>query len=394
MTAPRKLGLALVGVGGAVGSTVAAGLALLRRGAVDTTGLPLAEFGAGAFGLADYDALVVAGWDVFSANLTDAARHHRVLDAQQLALVEAELASLQPWPGIADAAFVHNLDGAHRITAAGRRAQVDTLRADLRRFKTDHGLDAVVVINTASTEKPSDPGAGVFADVAAFEAGLDRDDAQIGPAALYAYAALSEGMAYGNFTPSSAVDLPALSALARAKGLPVAGRDGKTGQTFLKTVIAPALRARALHVDGWYSTNILGNRDGEVLDDPDSLRAKLGTKGDVLDSVLGYRVADHKVRIDYYRPRGDEKEAWDNIDVSGFLGYRMQIKVNFLARDSILAAPLVIELARCLDLAQRRGQAGPIEALGTFFKAPMALNGEPQHAFGAQQLRFLDWLRG
>ena len=210
---------------------------------------------------------------------------------------------------------------------------------------------------------------------------------------LYAYAAIEAGVPYGNFTPSVAADVPALAELARRRGVPVAGKDGKTGQTLLKTVLAPALRARALHVDGWFSTNILGNRDGLALDDPDSLRSKLDTKGSVLDSILGYRVEDHIVDIRYYRPRGDDKEAWDNIDVIGFLGHRMQIKVNFLCKDCILAAPLVIEIARLLDLAQQRGEGGAQEQLSLFFKAPMTANGRaPEHAFHLQERMLADWL--
>jgi myo-inositol-1-phosphate synthase len=173
---------------------------------------------------------------------------------------------------------------------------------------------------------------------------------------LYAYAAIAEGVPYGNFTPSLAADVPALKELAARRNVPVAGKDGKTGQTMLKTVLAPALRSRALYVEGWFSTNILGNRDGLALKDPDSLKSKLDTKGTVLDSILGYEVEDHVVDINYYRPRGDSKEAWDNLDVVGFLGQKMQIKVNFLCKDSVLAAPLVIEIARVLDLAQQRGE--------------------------------------
>jgi myo-inositol-1-phosphate synthase len=210
---------------------------------------------------------------------------------------------------------------------------------------------------------------------------------------LYAYAALASGVPYANFTPSVAADVPALMELARARNVPVAGKDGKTGQTMMKTVLAPALRSRALHVDGWFSTNILGNRDGLALDDPDSLKSKLNTKSTVLDSILGYAVEDHIVDIRYYRPRGDDKEAWDNIDVTGFLGQRMQIKVNFLCKDSILAAPLAIEIARVLDLAKVRGDGGVQEQLSLFFKAPMVRNGHgPEHAFHVQERMLLDWL--
>jgi len=210
---------------------------------------------------------------------------------------------------------------------------------------------------------------------------------------LYAYAAIAAGIPYANFTPSTAVDVPALLALAAQRGVPVAGKDGKTGQTTLNTVLAPAFRDRALKVEGWYSTNILGNRDGQALADPGSLASKQETKGSVLDAVLGYPVADHLVRIDYYRPRGDAKEAWDNIDLKGFLGQRMQVKVDFLCRDSILAAPLVVEIARVLDVAARRGHGGPLEELGAFFKAPLTRDGAaPEHALHRQHDRLVAWL--
>jgi myo-inositol-1-phosphate synthase len=211
---------------------------------------------------------------------------------------------------------------------------------------------------------------------------------------LYAYAAISERVPYGNFTPSVAADIPALIEFAEKKGVPIAGNDGKTGQTFIKTVLAPALKTRALKVEGWYSTNILGNRDGLALSNEDSLRSKVKTKGSVLDDILGYKVEDHIVDIRYYRPRGDNKEAWDNIDISGFLGQTMQIKVNFLCKDSILAAPLAIEIARCLDLAKRRGDKGVLEELGIFFKFPMTKtkNEKAENALVKQEEILLNWL--
>ncbi len=226
-----------------------------------------------------------------------------------------------------------------------------------------------------------------------FERGLDASDPAISPAMLYAYSAIAEGVPYGNFTPSLAADIPALVRMATERNVPIAGKDGKTGQTFLKTVLAPAFRSRSLYVEGWFSTNILGNRDGLALDNPDSLKSKLNTKGSVLDDILGYPVEDHVVDIRYYKPRGDNKEAWDNIDLVGFLGQKMQIKVNFLCRDSILAAPLVIEIARVLDLARQRGKGGIQEQLGLFFKAPMTPAGKrEEHSFPVQERVLLDWL--
>jgi myo-inositol-1-phosphate synthase len=209
---------------------------------------------------------------------------------------------------------------------------------------------------------------------------------------LYAYAAIAEGVPYGNFTPSVAADIPALIEFAEKQGVPIAGKDGKTGQTFLKTVLAPALKSRALHVDGWYSTNILGNRDGLALSNEDSLASKVKTKSSVLDDILGYEVEDHIVDIRYYRPRGDDKEAWDNIDIHGFLGQRMQIKVNFLCKDSILAAPLAIEIARCLDVARQRGESGVQEQISTFFKLPMTRSLRPEQAFHRQENALIRWL--
>ena len=229
--------------------------------------------------------------------------------------------------------------------------------------------------------------------IEAFEAGLDAGDPDIGPSMLYAYAAIREGCAFGNFTPNMAADVPALLALAVSEGVPVAGKDGKTGQTMVKTVLAPGFRARALRVRGWFSTNILGNRDGEALHEPESLKSKLATKAEALDSILGYPVEDHVVSINYYRPRGDEKEAWDTIDLVGFLGRPMQLKLNFLCRDSILAAPLVLEIARCLALASRTGEAGVQEQLSTFFKAPMSAEGDvPEHALMRQEQALHEWL--
>ena len=390
----RRLGVAIVGVGGAVATTAAAGVELLRAGLVGTEGLPLAGLPAEQVGeLVDYTSLVIRGWDLHPQDLAEAAREHEVLTATQLAAVGEALGHVRPWQAAGSTAFCRNIDDGARL-AGGHRAVVERIRADLRAFREGSEVDAVVVVNLASTERRVDLGHASFASIEAFEAALGRDAPEVGPAMLYAYAALLEGAPYANFTPSVAADLPALIALAEARGVPVCGKDGKTGQTMIKTVLAPAFRARALRVDGWYSTNILGNRDGLALDDPESLAAKRATKGAALDSLLGYHVADHLVDIRYYRPRGDEKEAWDNIDVTGFLGQRMQIKVNFLCRDSILAAPLVLELARLLDLAMRRGQGGVQHQLGSFFKSPMTSSPEqtPEHALHAQQTALLHWL--
>jgi len=386
----RTLGVAIVGIGGAVSTTAIAGIELLKLGANRLDGLPLGDIVVP--GMASYRDLVFGGWDLSGDNLAQAAATHRVLTHEQMDDVRPALAATRPWPAVGSGNFCREISGANMRGFDGHRAAIAAITEDLHRFRTSAAVDGLVMINLASTESwPEDTSPYASAD--AFERALDDDHPAIGPAMLYAYAAIKAGVPYGNFTPSLAADIPALQELASRHNVPVAGKDGKTGQTMIKTVLAPALRSRALHVDGWFSTNILGNRDGQALQDPDSLRSKLNTKGNVLDSILGYPVEDHIVDIRYYRPRGDDKEAWDNIDVSGFLGQRMQIKVNFLCKDSILAAPLVLEIARVLDLAQQRGDGGVQEQLGLFFKAPMVANGTPpEHAFHMQERRLMEWL--
>ncbi len=383
--AGRVLGIAVVGVGGAVGTTMAAGVELLKKGLIGKEGLPLAE----ADGLADYTDIVFAGWDLFPDDLAKAAANHEVLTYKQHIAIENELTQIKPWPAIGDERFLSLIDGENKI-AGGHREAIDTLRKNLAEFKSR--CDSVVVINLASTEKLASEGNEAFDSLEAFEKGLDENSSAISPAMLYAYAAIAEGVPYGNFTPSLSADIPALIEFAEKQNVPLAGKDGKTGQTFIKTVLAPALKSRALHVDGWYSTNILGNRDGLALSNEDSLASKVKTKQSVLDDILGYRVDDHIVDIRYYRPRGDNKEAWDNIDIRGFLGQTMQIKVNFLCKDSILAAPLAIEIARCLDLAQQRGEGGIQEQLSVFFKLPMSKADKPEHAFHLQEEMLRQWL--
>jgi myo-inositol-1-phosphate synthase len=386
-----RVGVAFVGMGGAVATTAIAGIEMLKSGSNRLDGLPLA--GVSVPGLADYRDLVFGGWDLMDDDLATAAEKHGVLGRDELKDGAAGLRDIRPWRAVGSDKFCRNIDGRNKVNAGSHREAVDLIAENLRRFQRESGADQLVVINLASTERWPDLTAKALRDMEAFERGLDDSDEAIGPAMLYAYAAIANGIPYANFTPSVAADVPALIELAKARNVPIAGKDGKTGQTFMKTVIAPALKARSLHVDGWFSTNILGNRDGLALDDPDSLKSKLNTKGSVLDSILGYPVEDHIVDIRYYRPRGDDKEAWDNIDVTGFLGQRMQIKVNFLCKDSILAAPLAIEIARVLGLAQKRGSGGVQEQLSVFFKAPMVANGHaPEHAFHIQNRMLFDWL--
>ena len=382
----RKLGIAVVGIGGAVGTTMAAGIELIRQGVVGKEGLPLAEIPE----LADYTDIVFAGWDLFGEHLAKAAEEHDVLTHKQFVAAEPALQNIKPWPAVGDPKFLSNIQGENTLGSSSHRDIIEKLRANLREFITQ--CESVVVINLASTEKLTVEGNEIFNSLAGFEKALDEDSPDISPAMLYAYAALTKGIPYGNFTPSVAAEIPALIELAELRKVPVAGKDGKTGQTFIKTVLAPALKSRALKVEGWYSTNILGNRDGLALSNEDSLASKVKTKSSVLEDILGYEVEDHLVDIRYYRPRGDNKEAWDNIDIAGFLGQPMQIKVNFLCKDSILAAPLAIEIARCLDLAKKRGESGIQEQLSVFFKMPMSKSGSPEQAFHKQEGMLLEWL--
>ena len=381
--------MAIVGLGGAVATTAVAGSLLIRRGEQSKVGLPLAEFED--LDLTAYENIHFNGWDIFQDNLYEAAKNHAVLNSEQLAAIKDDLEAITPWPALANQKFCAGVtDG--KTSDQTLHEQMAAISQNLDEFA--EAIDGpVVVINLASTEHAVDTENEVFQSIEGFEQGLDTNSELISPAMLYAYVAIKKGLPYGNFTPSMAVDIPALIELAKRENVPVAGKDGKTGQTFVKTVLAPALRARALNVDGWFSTNILGNRDGQALDKPESLKSKINTKGSVLDSCLNYPVENHIVHIHYYKPKGDNKEAWDNIDVSGFLGHKMEIKVNFLCKDSILAAPLVIEIARCLDLARRRGEGGPVEELGAFFKAPLTHDGrEPEHRFPEQQTALLEWL--
>ncbi len=385
----RELGVAIIGLGGAVATTTVAGTLLIRKGFQSTAGLPLAEYSD--FDLIDYDRIVYAGWDLYQDNLYAAAIKHRVLDETQLGKIKSELTEITPWPAIANKAFCSGVV-SEQDTTGTLLEQLDSIRFQLRAF-IEQIRGEVVVINCASTEHAVDPNLPEYQTLEAFERAVRADSPHISPAMLYAYGCLEVGVPYANFTPSLAVDIPALLELARRRGVPVAGKDGKTGQTYLKTVLAPAFRDRALHVDGWYSTNILGNRDGEALEEPKSRQSKINTKGSVLDACLGYHVENHQIHIHYYKPRGDDKEAWDNIDISGFLGHPMQIKVNFLCKDSILAAPLVIEIARCLELAKRTARGGVVEALSVFFKGPTTQEGtEPEHRFHVQQATLLRWL--
>jgi myo-inositol-1-phosphate synthase len=393
---PERLGVMIVGLGGAVATTAVAGIELLKQGKIGTEGLTLAQAPENLIRhLIRYENLVFGGWDLSGEDLASAAAAHDVLTLQQFQTARSALEQIKPLPAVGNLEYCANVTGKNCVSAESHREAIAILRGHIRDFKKENQCDSVVMINLASTEKFVDKSSPVFASLERFEQALDSDAPEIAPAMLYAYAAIDEGAAYANFTPSVAGDIPALVEFAKKNKVPLAGKDGKTGQTMIKTVLAPAFKTRALKVEGWYSTNILGNRDGLALSNPESLKSKVTTKGSVLDDILGYRVEDHIVDIRYYKPRGDNKEAWDNIDVTGFLGQPMQIKINFLCKDSILAAPLVIEIARVLELAKRRGNGGVQEQLSVFFKLPQVENEtvqHPEHALHKQEQMLFEWL--
>jgi myo-inositol-1-phosphate synthase len=369
-----RLGVCFVGAGGAVASTVIAGVALMKRGLAPRIGMVTETELQRTLSCAPLDSMVFGGWDLRDANIYEAALREEIVPESLLKKVELELRAIKPWPGVVSPRFLKSADGTNVVTASSHKEELEILSRNVKDFKASNKLDRVIIVNLASTERHAEV-SDVHRTVAAFEAGLQRNDERISPAMKYLYMACKLGCPHVNFTPSLS-KIPALETLAESSGIPIAGEDGKTGQTLLKTALAPAFQVRQLRVDGWFSTNILGNNDGKVLDDPQSNKTKVASKLSVLDEILGYEVTDHQVHINYYRPRGDEKEAWDNIDVAGFLGQRMQIKINFLCRDSILAAPLVVDLVRLIDVAHRSGERGIQRQLSLFFKAPYHRDGE------------------
>jgi myo-inositol-1-phosphate synthase len=413
-----RLGVLTVGLG-AVASTFIAGVELIRHGLAAPVG-SLTQMGTIRLGkrtehrmplirdfvpLAGLDQLVFGAWDPISDTAYDAALKCGVLDRSvHIEPIAAALKEIEPMPAVFDQRYVRRLDGANVKSAATKRDVAEAIRHDIRRFKAERSCDRLVVIWCASTETYIEPGPA-HRSLEAFEAAMDANDESIAPSMLYAYAALSEGVPFLNGAPNLTTDIPALVEFAEAAGVPIGGKDFKTGQTLLKTVLAPMLKARMLGLAGWYSTNILGNRDGEVLDDPDSFRTKEKSKLGVLEHILQpdlypelYGDYHHQVSINYYPPRGDQKEGWDNIDIVGWLGYPMQIKVNFLCRDSILAAPLVLDLVLFMDLAQRAGLRGVQEWLSFYFKDPQhAPSVYPEHDLFIQQTKLkntLRWLMG
>ncbi len=339
-------------------------------------------------------------WDVFEDNAYEAAVRASVLDQNLLEQLKDFLVTIKPMKAVFDRSYVRNLDGPNVKTDGTKYDKAQALREDIRNRLSETGSSRAVMVWCGSTEIYLTPGA-VHDNLETFEEGLRNDDPGIAPSQMYAYAALMEGVPYANGAPNLSADTPVLEQLALDNGVPIAGKDFKTGQTLMKTILAPGFKARMLGIKGWFSTNILGNRDGEVLDDPDSFKAKEVTKVGVLDTILQpelypdlYGNLYHKVRINYYPPRGDAKEGWDNIDIFGWLGYEMQIKVNFLCRDSILAAPIVLDLALFLDLAGRAGMSGIQEWLSFYFKGPHVKEGHVQeHDIFIQHVRLKNTLR-
>ena len=411
--ATGKLGVLLVGLG-AVATTTIAGVFAIRKRLAQPIG-SLTQMGTirlgkrtenrsprikDFIGLTGLDDLVFGGWDIFAEDTYAAARTAGVLEPALLDQVRAEMEAIKPMPAVFDQRYVKRLSGPNVKTGKNKRDLAEQLIADIRGFKARHGCDRLVMVWTGSTEvfMTESP---VHQSLAAFEAGLEASDDAIPSSMIYAYAALKEGIPFANAAPNLTADIPALLELAAQTGAPVCGNDMKTGQTLIKTIIAPGLKARMIGVKGWYSTNILGNRDGEVLDDPESFKTKEESKKSALDYIFQpqlypelYKDISHVVRINYYPPRGDNKEGWDNIDIVGWLGYPMQLKINFLCRDSILAAPIVLDAALFLDLAKRAGMAGIQEWLSFYFKAPMhAPEVYPEHDLFIQLMKLKNTLR-
>ena len=411
--AEGRLGVLLPGLG-AVATTLIAGTQLMNRGLAKPYGsltqlqrmrlgkrtaprFPLIKEVVPLAGISD---LVFGGWDIFPDNAYQTARTAAVVPPDMLELVRHDLEAIKPWPGAFEQRYVRNLRGTHVKTAATKMDLADALMRDIENFTATHGVRRSVMIWCGSTEVYSQP-ASVHQTLEGFEKGLKENAPEISPSMIYAYAALSLGVPFANGAPNLSVDIPAMLELATKRGVPIAGNDFKTGQTLMKTIIAPGLRARMLGLQGWFSMNILGNRDGEVLDDPGSFRAKEVSKSGVLNSILQpdlypdlYEDYYHKVRIEFYPPRGDAKEGWDNIDIVGWMGQTMQIKVNFLCRDSILAAPIVLDLILFMDLAQRAGLSGIQEWLSFYFKSPMSRPDlRPEHDLFIQHLKLTNTLR-
>src|SRR5262249_31437036 len=415
-SAKGKLGVMIPGMG-AVATTFIAGVEAVRKGIAQPIG-SLTQMGTIRLGkrtegrspkikdfvpLANLNDLVFTGWDIFEENAFEAAMHAGVLEKELLEKVKPFLKSIKPRKAVFDRNYVKKLDGKHVKKGRNKMDLAEEIRDEIREFKKKNRCDRLVMIWCGSTEVFLTQSA-VHSSVAAFEEGLHKNDESIAPSMIYAYAALKEGVPFANGAPNLTVDIPAMHALSREMEAPICGKDYKTGQTLIKTILAPGFKARMIGLSGWFSTNILGNRDGEVLDDPGSFKTKEESKLSVLEHILQpelypdlYGNICHKVRINYYPPRGDNKEGWDNIAIFGWLGYPMQIKVDFLCRDSILAAPIVLDLVLFLDLAKRspalRG-LGIQEWLSFYFKSPMTAEGlYPEHDLFIQSMKLKNTLR-
>ncbi|MBA2378822.1 MAG: inositol-3-phosphate synthase [Blastocatellia bacterium] len=411
--AEGKLGVLLVGLG-AVSTTLVAGVEAIKRGISEPVG-SLTQMGTIRLGkrtenrspkikdfvpIAELEDIVFGAWDIFDDNAFDAAMNAGVLEKDLLNQVSEQLASLKPMPAVFEQNYVKRLHGENVKTGKNKMELAEQLIEEIAKFKSDNGCDRLVMVWAASTEIFLESSA-VHETIESFEKGLYDSDPAISPSMIYAYAAIKSGVPFANGAPNLTADIPALTKLAEDLGVPICGKDFKTGQTLMKTILAPGLKSRMLGLDGWYSTNILGNRDGEVLDDPENFKTKEESKLSVLEHILQpdvypdlYEGFSHVVRINYYPPRGDNKEGWDSVDIFGWLGYKMQIKIDFLCRDSILAAPLALDLALFLDLAQRAGMKGIQEWLSFYFKAPQTAPGlYPEHDLFIQLMKLKNTLR-
>ena len=411
--AEGKLGILLVGLG-AVSTTLVAGVEAIKRGISQPIG-SLTQMGTIRLGkrtdnnvpkikdfvpLASLDDIVFGAWDIFSDNAFDAAMKAGVLEKDLLNQVSEQLASLKPMPAVFEQNYVKRLHGENVKEGKNKMELAEQLIEDIAKFKSDNGCDRLVMVWCASTEIYVEE-SEVHASIESLEKAMYDSDPRIAPSMIYAYAAIKSGVPFANGAPNLTVDIPALTQLADRHKVAICGKDFKTGQTLMKTILAPGLKSRMIGLDGWYSTNILGNRDGEVLDDPENFKSKEVSKLSVLEHIFQpevypdlYGNFSHVVRINYYPPRGDNKEGWDNIDIFGWLGYKMQIKIDFLCRDSILAAPLALDLALFMDLAQRAGMKGVQEWLSFYFKAPQTAPGlYPEHDIFIQLMKLKNTLR-
>jgi myo-inositol-1-phosphate synthase len=411
--AKGKLGILVPGMG-AVATTFIAGVEAVKKGIAQPIG-SLTQMGNIRIGkrtenknpkikefvpLADLNDIVFGGWDIYEDNVYEAAMKAKVLEASLLQAVKPELEAIKPMKAVFDKSYVANLDGINVKKAATKYDFAMALIDDIENFKISNDCDRVVMVWCGSTEKYIEQ-SEIHNTIEAFEQALVNNDDRIAPSMIYAYAAIKSGVPFANGAPNLTCDIPALLDLSRATETPIGGKDFKTGQTLMKTILAPGLHARALGVRGWFSTNILGNRDGYVLDNPENFKTKEVSKLSVLDEIFKpelnpelYGELYHKVRINYYPPHGDNKESWDNIDIFGWLGYTMQIKINFLCRDSILAAPIVLDLALLLDLAKRAEMSGIQEWLSFYFKSPQTLPGlAPEHDIFKQLIKMQNTLR-